>query len=104
MWGVTSKVMVAQKGENVIVGSHFVPVAGVLNLEDYEVYCVVTDMSRNEVVRAKVDVVNAEDSAVAHIIPSSITEGMEGLYFVSFELWANGSKVLSNEVEQLTIY
>ena len=86
------------------MGTRFVPVNGVLNLDDYEVQCVVTDMAHNEVMRASADVVNAEDNAVAHIIPKTITENMEGLYFVSFELWANGSKVLSNEVEQLTIY
>ena len=86
------------------MGTRFVPVAGELNLEDYEAYCVVTDMAHNEIMRAKVDVVNAENSAVAHIIPQSTTKDMDGLYFVSFELWANGSKVLSTEVEQLTIY
>lgn len=48
-------------------------------------------------------VVNAEDNAVAHVIKGTKTRDMEGLYFISFELWANGERVLSNEVEQLTI-
>lgn len=47
--------------------------------------------------------VNADDNTVAHIIPASKTRTMDGLYFISFELWANDEKVLSNEVEQLTI-
>lgn len=47
--------------------------------------------------------VNTDDNTVAHIIPASKTRAMDGLYFISFELWANGEKVLSNEVEQLTI-
>lgn len=95
--------MIANKGENVIIGSRFAPLRGAFSLADYKVVCVVTNIAGKEVIRERVQIVNVEDNAVAHVIPSSKTPTMEGLYFISFELWANGEKVLSNEVEQLTI-
>ena len=94
--------MIAHKGENVIIGSRFSALRGEFSLDDYEVYCVVSNISGRET-REKVQVVNAEDNAVAHVIKGTKTQDMEGLYFISFELWANGERVLSNEVEQLTI-
>lgn len=96
-------VMIANKGENVIIGSRFAALRGAFSLRDYEVWCVVTTISGKETIREQVQVVNADDNTVAHIIPASKTRTMDGLYFISFELWANGEKVLSNEVEQLTI-
>lgn len=95
--------MIAHKGENVILGSRFAPLRGVFSLADYEVVFVVTTIAGKEVIREQAKIVNVEDNAVAHVIPSTKTRTMEGLYFISFELWANGEKVLSNEVEQLTI-
>lgn len=94
--------MIAHKGENVIIGSRFSPLRGEFSLDDYEVYCVVSNISGRET-REKAQVVNADDNAVAHVIKGTKTRDMEGLYFISFELWANGERVLSNEVEQLTI-
>lgn len=95
--------MIAHKGENVIIGSRIVPIKGVFNLGDYEVWCVVSTITGKEEIRERVQVINAEDNTVAYIIPASKTRNMDGLYFISFELWANGEKVSTNEVEQLTI-
>ena len=95
--------MIAHKGENVIIGSRFAPLRGAFSLSDYVLWCVATTISGKEVIRERVQVINTEDNTAAHIIPASMTRNMDGLYFISFELWANGEKVLSNEVEQLTI-
>lgn len=95
--------MIAHKGENVIIASRIVPIKGVFNLGDYEVWCVVSTITGKESMRERVSVINVEDNTVAYIIPGTKTKSMEGLYFISFELWANGEKVSTNEVEQLTI-
>lgn len=97
--------MIAHKGENVIIGSVFKPINGSFSLSDYIVRCVVTDIRGREVVAiGDEDIVrNDTDNTVACTIVGSATKALSGLYFVSFELWANGQKVLSNEVEQLTI-
>lgn len=97
--------MIAHKGENVIIGSVFKPINGSFSLSDYIVRCVVTDMRGREVVAIEDDdiVRNDTDNTVACTIVGSATRSLSGLYFVSFELWANDQKVLSNEVEQLTI-
>ncbi len=97
--------MIAHKGENIIVGSVIKPTSGVFNLADYAIKCVVTNIRGKEVlVKDDADVVrNNEDNAVACVFTQAETKGLKGLYFVSFELWANGEKVLSNEVEQITI-
>ena len=97
--------MIAHKGENIIVASVIKPTSGEFNLADYTIDCVVTNI-RGKVILKKVnsDIVrNNADNAVACIFTKADTINMKGLYFVSFELWANGEKVLSNEVEQLTI-
>lgn len=98
--------MIAHKGENIIIGSIIKPVSGEFNLADYTIRCVVTNI-RGKVVLVKenADIVrNNADNAVACVITKTETDKMKGLYFVSFELYAqSGEKVLSNEVEQLTI-
>lgn len=48
-------------------------------------------------------IANNDDGSVACVITAHQTSYMRGLYFVSYELWANGEKVLSNEVEQITV-
>ena len=96
--------MIAHKGENIIVGSVIAPIRGEFNISDYVVKCVVTDMQDREVFSASENlIVNVEDNIVGCVIPRSATATMSGLYFISFELWHNGEKVLSNEVEQMTI-
>lgn len=98
--------MIAHKGENIIIGSVVKPVSGVFNLADYTIRCVVSNIRNNEVLKKEnADIVrNNEENAVACVLTSGETKVMKGLYFVTFELYAqSGEKVLSNEVEQLTI-
>lgn len=95
--------MIAHKGENIIVASRIVPLNGQFRLNDYTVMCVVSTVAGKEVMSERVSVINVEDNTVAYIIPGTKTKSMEGLYFISYELWANGEKVSTNEVEQLTI-
>lgn len=96
--------MIAHKGENIIIASRIVPIKGAtFNLNEHEVWCVVSTIRGGEILREQISVVNAEDNTVAYIINGTKTHAMEGLYFISFELWANGEKVSTNEVEQLTI-
>ncbi len=97
--------MIAHKGENVIIGSVFRPINGAFNIADYVIRCVVTNIHDEEVcVIEDTDIIrNNAENAVACTIGGSITSAMNGLYFISFELWSHGQNVLSNEVEQLTI-
>ena len=97
--------MIAHKGENIIVGSHFVGVDGAFSLAEYTVRCLVTDIVGREVYNLEnSDVVRGEDNCVACVIPARQTRLMKsGTYFLSFELWLKGEKVLSNEVEQVDI-
>lgn len=88
-----------------IIGSIIKPVSGVFNLAGYTIKCVVTNLRGGEVLTIEDSDItrNNEANAVACVISGTNTAKMKGLYFVSFELWANGEKVLSNEVEQITI-
>lgn len=98
--------MIAHKGENIIIGSVIKPVSGAFNLADYTIRCVVSNIRNKEVLKKEgADIVrNNAENAVACVLTSGETKGMKGLYFVTFELFAqSGEKVLSNEVEQLTI-
>lgn len=97
--------MIAHKGENIIIGSVFKPINGQFSLADYTVRCVVSDMKGRAMVTIDDAYIvrNNADNAVACTIKGSKTASLSGLYFVSFELYSNGEKVLSNEVEQLTI-
>lgn len=98
--------MIAHKGENIIIGSIIKPVSGEFNLADYTIKCVVTNIRGKTVLeKADADIVrNNADNAVACVFTKDVTSRLKGLYFVSFELYAqSGEKVLSNEVEQLTI-
>jgi hypothetical protein len=98
--------MIAHAGESIIIGSVFKAINGSFNLADYEVRCVVTDIKGEKILVIENDDVvrNNADNTVACTIDGIPTRQMvRGLYFVSFELWANGEMVLSNEVEQLTI-
>ena len=85
-----------------IIGSVFKPINGSFNLADYTVQCKVTSINGESTKYGGI-VRNNKDNTVACTIVGSETAKMSGLYFVSFELWANGQMVLSNEVEQLTI-
>ena len=96
--------MIAHKGSNVIIGSLFQPINGTFNLADYEVKLTLSDIQGSIVLTKTTDIIrNDADNAVACTIKGTETRTLKGLYFVTFELWANGEKVLSNEVEQLTI-
>ena len=97
--------MIAHKGENIIIGSVFKAINGSFSLADYTVRCVVTDIRGKEklVIEDSGVVRNNATNTVACTIEGTKTKNMSGLYFVSFELWSNGEKVLSNEVEQVTI-
>lgn len=97
--------MIAHKGENIIIGSVFKAINGSFSLADYTVRCVVTTIRGKEVsvIENSGIVRNDATNTVACTIEGSKTARMSGLYFVSFELWSDGQKVLSNEVEQVTI-
>lgn len=98
--------MIARKGiDNILAASHFVGVDGSLNLAEYRVKCVVTDISGKEMcVRDNGDVVRGDDNCVASIIPASVMKRWTvGTYFLSFELWRGEEKVMSNEVEQVDL-
>ena len=98
--------MIAHKGENIIIGSVFKAINGSFSLADYTVIrCVVTNISGKEVsvIEDSGIVRNDATNTVACTIEGTKTARMSGLYFVSFELWSDGQKVLSNEVEQVTI-
>lgn len=97
--------MIAHQGETIIIGSVFRQINGRFSLADYIVRCVVTDINGEKVVEIPDSSIirNNADNAVCCTIPSATTKGLEGLYFVSYELWANDEMVLSNEVEQITI-
>lgn len=96
--------MIAHQGSNVIIGSLFQPTSGTFNLADYEVKLTLSDIQGNTILAKTTDIIrNDADNVVACTIKGSETKALNGLYFVTFELWANGEKVLSNEVEQLTI-
>lgn len=88
-----------------IIGSVFKPINGSFNLADYTVRCKVTSINGKRAYSSWDEniVRNNKDNTVACTIVGSVTATMSGLYFVSFELWANDQMVLSNEVEQLTI-
>jgi hypothetical protein len=95
--------MIAHRGENVFVCSVFQPTSGSFNLADYDVVCIVSNIKGKEVIKKRSDIIrNNEDNAVGCTLTATDTKALNGLYFVSFELWANGQKVLSNEVEQIT--
>ena len=95
--------MIAHQGETIIIGSVFRPINGGFNLADYTVQCVITNMKGQKVLEIRDIIRNNAENAVTCMIHSGATKVLEGLYFVSFELWANGEMVLSNEVEQVTI-
>lgn len=95
--------MIAHQGETIIIGSVFRPINGGFNLADYTVQCVITNMKGQKVLVIRGIIRNNAENAVSCMISSGATKVLEGLYFVSFELWANGEMVLSNEVEQITI-
>lgn len=97
--------MIAHQGETIIIGSVFMPINGGFNLADYTVQCVITNMKGQKVleISGRNIIRNNAENAVTCMIHSGATKVLEGLYFVSFELWANGEMVLSNEVEQVTI-
>lgn len=97
--------MIAHKGENIIIGSVFKAINGSFNLADYTIRCMVTNIRGKEVtvIEDSGIVRNDATNTVACTIEGTKTARMSGLYFVSFELWSDGQKVLSNEVEQVTI-
>lgn len=97
--------MIAHKGENIIIGSVFKAINDSFSLADYTIRCVVTPIRGKEVLVIENSgiVRNNATNTVACTIVGAKTAGMNGLYFVSFELWSDGQKVLSNEVEQVTI-
>lgn len=98
--------MILHQGENAIIGALFAPttVEG-FTLADYAVKCRVTNMRGKTIlcIEGEDIITNNDDGSVACVISAHHTSYMRGLYFVSFELWANGEKVLSNEVEQITV-
>lgn len=97
--------MIVRKGESVALGSVFKPISGTFDLADYEVKCNLTDLKGK--VHLTIDndniIRNNDDNTVACTISSAQTSKMKGLYFISFQLWANGEKVLSNEIERITV-
>lgn len=97
--------MIAHKGENIIIGSVFKAINGSFSLADYTIRCVVATIRGKEVLVIENSgiVRNNATNTVACTIEGAKTKEMSGLYFVSFELWSNGQKVLSNEGEQVTI-
>lgn len=96
--------MIAKQGQNIIIGTVFQPTSGTFNLADYDVRLHITTL-RGETVLSKTNNIirNDVDNAVACTITADETKDMKGLYFLTFELLANGDVVLSNEVEQLTV-
>ncbi len=96
--------MIARQGQNVIVGTMFQPTSGSFNLADYEVQLHITTLRGDTVLTLNDKIIrNDTENVVACTIPASETKKMKGLYFLTFELVANGEVVLSNEVEQLTV-
>lgn len=98
--------MIVHQGENVIIGTFFEATSGSFNLADYEVKMVVTNLRGEEkLTKENTNIIrNDNDNTVACTITGTETKTLnKGLYFVSFELWANGQKVLSNDVEQLEV-
>ena len=97
--------MIAHQGETIIIGSVFRPINGRFNLADYLVRCVISDINGVKVMEILDSSIirNNADNAVCCVIPRTMTKELDGLYFVSYELWVNDEMVLSNEVEQITI-
>lgn len=97
--------MIAHKGDNIVVASHFVDMSGAFSLASYQVQCVLTDIKGKEVYKiGNEQIVRGEKNCVACVISSSATRKLnKGVYFISFELWIDNERILSNEVEQVDI-
>lgn len=96
--------MIVHQGENVIIGTFFEAITGSFNLADYDIKVVVTNLRGAKKIEKSDNIVrNDSDNTIACTITSAETKTLKGLYFVSFELWANGERVLSNNVEQLEV-
>lgn len=97
--------MIVRKGESVALGSVFKPISGTFNLADYEIKCILTSLKGKVFLTIDNDNIlrNNDDNTVACTISGAETSKMKGLYFISFQLWANGERVLSNEIEKMTV-
>jgi hypothetical protein len=96
--------MIVHQGENVIIGTFFEAINGSFNLADYDIKVKVSNLRGAVALEKTTEIIhNDADNTVACTITGSETKTMKGLYFVFFELWANGEKVLSNEVEQIEV-
>lgn len=99
---------VFHQGENIFVTSVVAePVFGQMNLDDYDVKVEISDRlgrdkrtfeEANEMVQ-----LDPESNLLYLFLSGNITATMEGIYFTRIELWYNGQKLKTNELNNFEI-
>lgn len=100
---------VFHRGENVFVVGHVDrPLYNTIDLREFQVYAFVTDFYGERVLTLPDDdpdilQINEENNDIILFIGGEYTAKMSGIYFVSYELWFNGQKLVANELENFEI-
>ena len=99
---------VFHQGENIFVGSAVAEsLFGRMNLDDYDVKVKVFDRLGHEVLTAEDThdkvLIDPDTSLLYLFLSGDMTAKMEGIYFTRIELWCNGQKLRTNELNNFEI-
>jgi hypothetical protein len=99
---------VYHKGENIYTTSLLAsPAIADIDLPLYEAVITITDRFGRvfQKIEEANDMVQVDkDNGILYIfIPSELTETMEGIYYIEAELWYNGQKLMTNELQRIEV-